>query len=294
MAGETFVVMLRQLTLTIKRVPGAVFILEPIRRLFSRWGTPIVVPDFDDTFKLKVRLDEHMQSKIFWYGYYSRDIVLLMNRILRPGMVVIDVGANIGEITLTAARRVGVGGRVYAFEPMKVLFAQLIENLSVNSVAQVTPIEKGLSHTSGTATIYTAAAQFEDGTWHDGLGTLYPTTSRSIAAGDIVLTTLDEFCSASYIEKIDLLKIDVEGAELAVIKGGLTAITRFQPFLIVEIQADTSVGAGNCSKDVTSLLMSLGYKLFVIGRKAKLRAFQEADLAGFQNVLCVPRGVGVP
>jgi len=60
-----------------------------------------------------------MQSQIFWYGYYSRDIVMTMGRILTPGMVVFDVGANIGEISLYAARRVGSEGVCIALMHMR-------------------------------------------------------------------------------------------------------------------------------------------------------------------------------
>ncbi|HIG47912.1 MAG TPA: phosphoglycerate mutase (2,3-diphosphoglycerate-independent), partial [candidate division Zixibacteria bacterium] len=67
------------------------------------------VPDFDGTYLVRLRLSEHMQRRIFWMGYYSTDIVALLKMTLRPGMVVVDVGANIGEIAMVAARCVGRG-----------------------------------------------------------------------------------------------------------------------------------------------------------------------------------------
>jgi FkbM family methyltransferase len=292
--NDQLLLLLRRFSVTLKRIPGFIFLLEPMRKLFASRKQPVVVSDFDGHLKVKLRLDEHMQSQIFWYGYYSRDIVLLMNRILQPRMVVLDVGANIGEITMAAAQRVGSNGHVYSFEPMTPLYSRLTEHLGMNGMNQVTPIAKGLSDRIGTATIFSAEAPFEDGTRHDGLGTLYPTASRSVAAGDIELTTLDEFCSSSNITRIDLVKIDVEGAELAVLKGGLTSIARFQPFLIVEVQTETAQDAGYKSEDIISLLKSMGYTFFVIGRKARLRPLGEAGLASFQNVLCVPAGVEVP
>lgn len=284
----------RRFSVTLKRIPGFIFILEPIRKLFSSRKQLVAIPDFDGRLKVKLRLDEHMQSQIFWYGYYSRDIVLLMNRILRPGMVALDVGANIGEITMAAARRVGSNGHVYSFEPMASIYPRLKEHVAMNGMNQVTPIAKGLSDRTGTATLFLAEAAFEDGTRHDGLGTLYPTASRSVAAGDVELTTLDEFCTNSNITRIDLVKIDVEGAELDVLKGGLTSIARFQPFLIVEVQRETTRAAGYESEDIISLLKSMGYTFFVIGRKARLHPLGKMGLANFQNVLCVPAGVEVP
>ena len=292
--SDQLLLLLRRLTVSLKRVPGFIFFLEPIRKFFYRIKEPVCVCDFDGHLKMKLCLDEHMQSQIFWYGYYSRDIVLLMNRILLPGMVVLDVGANIGEITMAAAQRVGSNGRVYSFEPMTTLYDCLTEHLKMNGIDHVTPITKGLSDKIGVATIFRAEATFKDGSRHDGLGTLYPTASRSDVVGDIELTTMDEFCAESNITRIDLVKIDVEGAELAVLKGGLKSIGRFKPYLIVELQTQTAEDAGYKPDDIVSLLKTAGYKFFIIGRKARLRPMGEANFSNFQNVLCVPAGAQVP
>ena len=288
------ILLLRRLTVSLKRVPGAIIFLEPIRRIFCRRREAISVSDFDGLLKMNLRLDEHMQSQIFWYGYYSRDIVLLLNRILLPGMVVMDVGANIGEITMAAAQRVGSNGHVYSFEPMRTAYDCLTEHLKVNELRQVTPIAKGLSNKTGVATIFRAESTYKDGSRHDGLGTLFPTSSRSETAGNIKLTTMDEFCAETAVTRIDLVKIDVEGAELAVIRGGLKSIDRFKPYLIVELQTETAEDAGYKPADIIALLKTVGYRFFIIGRKARLRPMNQAILSTFQNVLCVPAGANVP
>lgn len=293
MISDRQLLWLRRITVCLKRIPGLILLLDPLRKKFSRTNRRIVVADFDGSLKMGLELGEHMQSQIFWYGYYCRDIILLMDRILRPGMVVIDVGANIGEVTMAAARRIGPTGQVYSFEPMESLYARLAEHLQLNHLHQVKPIARGLSDKTGSATIFKAEVAFNDGTRHDGLGTLYPTDSRAVVAGEIELTTLDKFCSDLKITNIDLVKIDVEGAELNVLKGSLESLKRFQPYLIVEIQPDTAQNAGYQPNDIISLLRSLGYTFFVIGRKARLRPLSKDDLATFHNVLCVPDGAEV-
>jgi len=97
-------------------MPGAILLLEYLRKAFAGADRKITIDDFDGSLTIDLRLNEHLQSQIFWYGYYSRDIVMTMDRILTPGMVVFDVGANIGEISLCAARRVGSEGGVYSFD----------------------------------------------------------------------------------------------------------------------------------------------------------------------------------
>lgn len=292
--ADNYIFFLRKIVVNLKRIPGFKFALDPLRKYFAGRSRVVEISDFDGSLNIKLRLDEHMQSQIFWYGYYCRDIILLMDRFVKPGMVVIDVGANLGEVSLAAARRVGISGHVYAFEPMDSQFACLIDNININEIKQITPEKKGLSDQGGVASIYSVSGVFKDGTKHVGLGTLYPSSERSIPSGEIELTTLDEYCSVKGVERIDLVKIDVEGAELAVLQGGVGALQRFKPYLIVEIQPGTTHSAGYRPEDIVNLLKTLGYSFYIIGRKAKLREMKDGDLNSFHNVLCVPLGKILP
>jgi FkbM family methyltransferase len=282
------ILLLRNISVLLKRIPGAIIALEPLRRAFSKSGRQIVVEDFDGGLKLHLCLNEHMQSQIFWHGYYSRDIVLLFNRLLRSGMVVIDVGANIGEITLAAARRVGANGAVYSFEPMPELFKTLKQNVEINGLPQVRLFEQALSDQAGLAKIYASSSLFGDGTRHDGLGTLYPSETRAKEVCEVKLQRLDEFRVERNIDRVDLIKIDVEGAEQAVVRGSVETIKNDRPYLVIEIQPETATSAGHASGEIRELLESLGYRLFVIGRKARLRPYRVSDTEKFHNVLCVP------
>ncbi len=292
MLNDATLIRLRRLSLALKRIPGTVLLLEHLREYFARDARTLTVKDFDGRLMIDLCLGEHMQSQIFWYGYYSRDIVLTMNKLLRPGMVVFDVGANIGEITMSAALRVGAAGRVFAFEPMPVLHEKLVFNLHRNGLKHVDPVRKGLSDKIGVAPIYFAESSFSDGTKHEGLGTLYPSEQRAGLAGQIELTTLDSFCAEFQPPRLDLVKIDVEGAELDVLRGGEQTLARYHPYLILEVQNETAQSAGHEAKDILKLLEPLGYTFFTIGRKAKLHPLQTDRLAAFQNVLCVPAQPG--
>jgi FkbM family methyltransferase len=294
MLSEAAILRIRRATMAAKRIPGSRLLLEYVRKAFSGDSRLISVSDFDNELEMVLRLDEHMQSQIFWYGYYSRDIVLLLNRILRPGMVVIDVGANIGEISLAAARRVGRTGRVYSFEPMASLYARLEEHTRVNGLRQITLVQKGLSDKQGTATLFRASELFEDGTSHDGLGTLYPTSKRATAVSEIEVTTLDQFSIDAGVDRLDLIKIDVEGAELAVLKGGVKTMRDLQPSIILELQSDTSENAGYSPREILTLLESLGYSFHIIGRQAKMLPLNAARLAAFQNIICIPESTETP
>ena len=285
---------LRRLTVLLKRIPGMVLLLEPFRQMAVTRGGTFEVSDFDGCMKMRLRLDEHMQSQIFWYGFYSRDIILLLDRILEPGHVVADVGANIGEISLAAARRVGKTGAVYSFEPMSALFSCLVRNSGMNNLQQVVPVPQGVSAEPGKAMIYAQESRFKDGTTHSGLGTIYPFGDRSIPVEEIELNTLDLYFDKLPIERLDVIKIDVEGAEHDVLRGALHTIHKHRPYIILELQEETAHSAGNSAEEILSLIASCHYDIYAIGRKAKLSRLTREGIKRFQNVLCVPHGKHVP
>jgi len=292
--SDRIILGLRKLSVFLKKIPGMVLLLEPFRKMFASRGRVVQVSDFDGLMNMRLRLDEHMQSQIFWYGYYSRDIILLMNRLLKPGDVVADVGANIGEISLAAAKRVGGAGKVYSFEPMTTLFERLVQHIEMNNATQITPVRQGLADGQRTAVIYAQAEQFNDGTSHTGLGTIYPFGDRSQPVEEIQLNTLDNYCEQHAIERLDLIKIDVEGAELDVLRGAQSTLQKYKPFVILELQSETAQSAGNSAEEIISLVESNDYEIYVIGRKTKLSRLDQEALSRFQNVLCVPRGKAVP
>jgi len=287
--NDASLILLRKISRSAKRMPGAILLLEYLRKAFAGTDRKITIDDFDGSLTIDLRLNEHMQSQIFWYGYYSRDIVMTMDRILTPGMVVFDVGANIGEISLCAARRVGSEGGVYSFEPMQELYDTLSFNFLRNGLTQAHPIRMGVSNKLGMVPIYRSDSNFSDGTVHEGLGTLYPRQNITTPAGEIQLTTLDAFCEEKQIHRIDLIKIDVEGSELDVLMGGEQTLKRYKPRLIIEVQKKTTDASGANAEQILDYLKNLDYSFFTIGRKAKLYALHPENLKDFQNVLCVPK-----
>src|SRR5690606_32648340 len=123
-----------------------------------------------------------------------------------------------------AARRVGPHGRVYAFEPVPHLYRSLEEHVAMNRLRQVVPVAQGLLNAETECTIFEAPAPFRDGMLHTGLATIYGDEIRSRAAGRVPMTTLDSYCRRMRIPRIDVMKIDVEGAERAVLEGGIETI----------------------------------------------------------------------
>lgn len=132
--------------------------------------------------------------------------------VVRPGMVALDVGANAGAYALALGRWVGPTGRVFAFEPAPALFVALSEHIRLNDLeAVVTAVDTAASDREGTASLVVADTFGESRLAVHG-------TSGGSTAIDVETTTIDAFCARHAIAP-DFIKIDVEGAELSVLRG---------------------------------------------------------------------------
>jgi FkbM family methyltransferase len=285
---------LRAVTRRLRAIPGMVVLLDVVRRYFKHHTSPILVTDFDNTIRLAVRLDEHMGSQIFWFGCYSLEILRVLDRLLAPGMVVVDAGANIGEVSLFAAKRVLPAGHVFSFEPMPELAKRLREHVELNGFTGMEVIERGLADREGKADLYAPRNPWRDGTMHDGLATLYASADRGGLVGSISLTTLDAFVNQRGLQRVDILKVDVEGSELPVLRGAREVLAAHRPWVIVEVQEETSAAAGYRQSDILTYLGGLGYRFARIARRGRLDPLTAESLANFQNVLGIPPGKRIP
>jgi len=166
---------------------------------------------------------------------YERATTELFKQLLRPGMVFVDVGANIGYFSLLAAKLVGAGGKVYAFEPEPGNHALLCKNINLNSYSNVHAVQKAVSNKSESTLLFLSALD-------SGSHSLYSEAARGIQKSvEITTTSVDEFLESENWPGIDLMKIDVEGAELEVLEGmgdlverspELKLVVEYCPFLI--------------------------------------------------------------
>ena len=157
------------------------------------------------------------------YGEHSEPEIELFRHYLRPGMVTVDVGANIGTHTVCFAQSVGPDGRVLAFEPQAVLHQVLTGNAALNDCRNVIAEHKALGARAGAVVVpwldYAREGNFgalELGAWTQG--------------DTVPLATLDSYA----LPACHLIKIDVEGMERDVLEGARATIARHQPLLYVE------------------------------------------------------------
>lgn len=151
---------------------------------------------------------------------WEEHLVRILERYARPGTTVIDAGAHVGTHTLTLARLVGPEGRVYAFEPQKKLYRELLRNLELNGATQVTAARFALGDVPAIVE----------------MNSTHPHSEGSISIGQggdrVELRTIDSF----HFSNVSLIKIDVEGFEDRVLDGARATIERWRPVLLLEIQ----------------------------------------------------------
>jgi FkbM family methyltransferase len=203
-------------------VPG--FRLTDHPRLLAAWerGVTFARRDrLDDVLGHRMRLDPLDSLRLSFHGLYQPAETRFVQRVVAPGWTVVDVGANIGYFTLLFCRAVGPAGRVLAFEPDPDNAAILRENLRLNGYANAQVLELALGDADGSATLFTNPANRGDnrvGIAEPGFG------ARAVRVG-----RYDDLVGGT----VDLVKLDVQGGELAVLLGLAATLARSPDPLVV-------------------------------------------------------------
>jgi FkbM family methyltransferase len=172
-------------------------------------------------------------------------------------MVVVDAGSHIGQYTVIASQLVKEG-TVHAFEPDPITFRQLEENVALNSCRNVSCNCAALSRELGYGSLYLSAVD------NIGGNSLRPTGCYAGDQTTVSLQTLDHYAGLVDLARLDVLKADVEGAELFLLEGGEQVISRFHPVVILEFSIHTKA-YGYTPKHLEEKLKKWGYLLFKIG-----------------------------
>ncbi len=188
-------------------------------------------------------------------------------------MVVIDVGANVGQYTLLGARRVGPAGQVHAFEPIPANYAALVANVRNNAFTdRVRANQAALWNQPDTLTLYLDAADVQDNRSDYTVG-------RREGAADVVSApalALDEYARDNPLPRVDLIKLDIEGAELYALQGMHAILERHHPLLLLEINRPNCLAVGYEPVRIEELLRGYGYR-FCASASPQPRAVPSRD-----------------
>lgn len=242
---------------------------------------------------IRWRLDlaEGIDLALYLFGKFEPTTVAAYQRLIRPGDVVLDIGANIGAHTLWLARAVGDSGKVYAFEPTAYAYGKLAQNLSLNPALAARVVAEQImlvetAHAPVSPEIYASWPLDGGANLHDAhLGRPESTAGARSA-------TLDAYTAAW--ARVSLIKLDVDGYECQVLGGGRELLAKHKPAIIMELAPYVLEERGASLEALLGLLATAGYALFdldgvtpITGNAARLHVMipRGASL----NVIARPR-----
>ncbi|MFH1714291.1 MAG: FkbM family methyltransferase [Candidatus Nealsonbacteria bacterium] len=231
-----------------------------LRRLYLRYfqekmKEDKMVASKIDGIKYELNLNQYSELETHYGGGYEPEVIKIFNKYVKPGMTIIDIGARIGLHTMRLKKLVGKEGQVIAFEPDNITFLRLVENARLNNF-DIVAENKALSDKS---------------------------SGKEVA--------LDDFFKENKIKKLDFIKLDTDGYEYQIIKGGLNTLRKFNPVMVIEFNKNAFENGS--LEPMIDLLRSVDYSFF---RRTSLEEypdkesiFSEFDIKNGVNILCKPK-----
>lgn len=229
-------------------------------------------------------IDNGVELSLHQTGTYEKGILSFLQATLKKGDCFVDVGANIGVMSIFASQQVEIEGKILAYEAHPKTVELLKENIQLNQLANIQVYQYALGSTESSTKIY------DNWQINRGGASLIVKNEQSVSY-DIKVHCLDSVFPENTIPKV--IKIDVEGFELEVIKGACSIIQKFHPILIIEL-SENRKNVHASSTEIIDLVKSLGdYQIYKLKggkeRKSKLIEITSDDqLPEHDNVICIP------
>lgn len=218
---------------------------------------PVRVPWYQG-LTIYLRLGNDQSRCLYVSGSFEPNELWYLGEVLRPGMCFVDIGANEGFYSIYAAKKAGTSGRVFSFEPSPRERPWLERNVRANQLDNVAISPLALADAPGEAVLNLADAE------HNGQNTLGSFGHQGVTCAESVkveLATLDALRESGKIPKIDVIKMDVEGAELKVLRGALDTLKNDRPLILMELFDAALRGQGASAEEVIDFLRDIGYAI---------------------------------
>ena len=220
--------------------------------------------------------------------YYERNVIYFLDRIVRSYVkpIMIDVGANCGYYSI---RYSDVCKKIFAFEPVASTYKTLEANIYRNSIINIKTLNYGLSEAAGELLINLYNSSANNSIFERNIPKEH--SLKKIGTELIKLNSLDNLIAAKEVEIPDIIKIDVEGAELNVLKGAQKTISQYRPTILFEYSTSTALDAGYSKEILLDVLNLTNYKVYGIPEDendCNLIFERNFDKASLANLIFVP------
>jgi FkbM family methyltransferase len=231
-------------------------------------------------YGIKYSLDISDYQNWLLYFYSKADSSFNILKYLKKDFIVLDVGGNIGQTAMMIAKELGDKGHVYSFEPYPATVDRFKKNLSLNPfLSKRVQIENcALGSSPGKVNMYRDCA-----TNSGANRVIHQQVLTTDGYVEVPVSTVDLFVKSNPFKRINLLKIDVEGFEMEVLRGAHRTLTEFKPHLFIELDDNNLKKQRSNAGEVCQFLESLGYKIY---EENKIEVFSLAKASLPVNIYC--------
>jgi len=267
-----------------------------VRTSFRKWCVDeeiVVATPYG--FRMAASPRDYASNSIYFFGDYDPLMTSVVRHFVREGQTAFDIGTDRGWFSLLMGSSVGDSGEVHAFEALPTNAARLRNNIALNRMSWVRIQEGAVCDQAGTATFQLPTLDvlqdYPDVQHCSGVGYLTDVSSANTIT--VPTVTLDDYVAQHEIQRIDFMKIDIEGAEVSALRGATRLLERRRPILAVEYNRMALHRAGTSMQELDQLLENLSYDRFEFnGRFRKLELERYLDLPDQNavfNVYAFPR-----
>lgn len=239
---------------------GKNFIWKRFLLPYVTWKKRTVLANTADDLKMELHLPDQVQGCIYYFGLWEINLTHYLKRSLKPGDILIDVGANVGYYTLLAAKQVGNDGKVYAVEASASAYKFLKRNIEINRLENVMSFHRAASDKDAELEIYSGETR----------ANLGATTIRRNKAekfrfkleGTVKASPLDQIIPIDDLLRARIIKIDVEGAEISVIRGIEPILSQFscETEFVIELTTAAIIEAGETVSGIVDIFKRNGFR----------------------------------
>lgn len=213
-------------------------------------------------------------------GYFEDNETAFLQKKIKESWTVLDIGANFGWYSVQFSKMVGAGGQVHSFEPVPEAFSELEQNVKLNGCGKNVFLNNSAAgKNDGRIDLYVP----------EELGTAFTSEHNHGKKVEAELVKIDTYVAKKGIQRIDLIKADVEGGEMNVLLGAKKTIEAHHPDLFLEVYEDYTAKFGYKPANLFNLLVDMGYSIFNLERSGELKKLEDFEVLPSYNFYCTIR-----